>query len=168
MITCSDHSLQHSYSLIDCHFFRVAMIIIASGRTIPLNRNHTSPALPYNPSNKCAMRVFPRSQERPAPAISAKYAHRINFASFITQYIVFVNIYNLYLVFFDLSNYLQNPRHASPLTYVCAVMRINTVLLAHKNSIRFNSVLWEYSINDELTHFGDSETLSMEQGPVLT
>ena len=122
MITRSDHSLQHSYSLIDFQIFRnerrtttlLGMPAEASVTSVgcnnhqsvwthdSLNQNCASPALTYNPSNKCAMRVFSRSQESPAPAISAEYAHRINYSLFITQYIVCVNIKYLYLALFRL------------------------------------------------------------------
>ena len=121
MIVRSDHSLQHSYSLIDCQVFRkdghtTTLLGVAAEASVTSvgcnihhsvrthyspNRNRASPALMYNPSNKCAMRVFPRPQERPASAISAEYAHRINYSPFITQYIVFVNILHLYLVLFQ-------------------------------------------------------------------
>ena len=122
MITRSDHSLQHSYSLIDCQIFRnegrtttlLGMPAEASVTSVgcnnhqsvwthdSLNQNCASPALTYNPSNKCAMRVFSRSQESPAPAISAEHAHRINYNFFISQYIVHANKIYLYLVLFQL------------------------------------------------------------------
>ena len=111
----SDHSLQHSYSFFRNKGRTTTLLGVATETSVTSvgcnnhhsvwthdspNRNRALPALTYNPSNKCAMRVFPRSQERPAPAISAEYAHRVNYSSFVTQHIAFVNNIYLYLVLF--------------------------------------------------------------------
>ena len=111
VIARSDHSLQHSYSLIDCQIFRnegctTTLLDVeaeASGTSVgcnnhhsvrthyPLNRNRASPALAYNPSNKCAMRVFPRSQENLPPQFQrSTHIESINIF-YIQQYIAFVN-----------------------------------------------------------------------------